>query len=195
MTKKRVAFVVMAYFFLVVFAFCTQICISEDSLIPSKPGFYYAAEGKYVKLPDCHGEDCEKSVSGAWIEAAKLMPVDGHNLTLVVRSLVTPPDDVTKNSDNASTVFLAQIVTLRIESSNMTLVEGELNIPDPTNGVITISFKKDVPSGLYVVLQGVPDAKDYGIVRLKDGGLSFISFDAKYKIIGIAKPIGVFVAR
>jgi hypothetical protein len=167
--------------------------------IPGSRGFYSIAGGKYLKLPECGGDECgAKCVTSAWVEAVKATPVTRNTPAFLLRSLVVPATAKGQVSSSAASPGLAAvqaIVTLRVDSEKPVVIESSLKVAESTEGALLLSFKKELEPGTYAVLQSSPAAAHYARVESATGSLCFLVLDDESNIIGPATPLGVFVVR
>lgn len=195
--SRHVAFVIGALCFAIGIPDRRPATNPTSASLPTERGFYYAGQGKYRKLPGCRGDECNGCAPRAWLDAAERTPVEGHAPAFLLRSLVVPPQSAQREETGPNLLAVITVVTLRVDSPKAAAVESTVKVVDSKvpDGALSLSFTQDLTPGTYIVVQGIPDAARYGSVTSTTGSLCFLAFDAESKVIGPARPLGVFAVR
>jgi hypothetical protein len=167
--------------------------------VPDSSGFYYLAGAKYLRLPDCRGDECKSScVTKAWIETAKVAPVASDRPSFLLKALLVPPtprEHANSSAGGADLLAVVAVVVLRVDSAKLMEVGSSLKVINSAERAVSLSFGKPLEAGTYAVLQTFPAAARYARVESAAGSLCFPVLDDKHNIIGPATPLGVFVVR
>lgn len=164
--------------------------VGEGTLVPalpSAPGFYRVEDGKYLKQPDCRGDECKMCVPKDWVDAVRMTPVTRRAPAILLQSLIVSPQ---KGQGVPS------IITLPVDSPTLTVIDPVLKAIDSSGEALLLSFKENLVPGTYTVLQRLPGAVRYARFMSAQDAICFVALDSSSKYLETqAAPLGVFVVR